>query len=119
MAVDERRRHQMYLAFEELVGGEVASTMMEHLPPAGWADVATAHDVGREVALVRADMSTGFAELRAEMHEMAGSLRAEMHEMGGELRAEIARSSQRVVMWMVGVTVPAYTALVVALIARG
>ena len=116
----------MYLAFEELVGGEVASTMMEHLPPVGWADVATAHDVGREVALVRADMSTGFAELRAEMHEMAGSLRAEMHEMGGELRAEmhdlraeIARSSQRVVMWMVGVTVPAYTALVVALIARG
>ena len=39
MAVDERRRHEMYLAFEELVGGEVASTMMEHLPPVGWADV--------------------------------------------------------------------------------
>lgn len=96
MAVDERRRHQMYLALEELVGGEVASTMMEHLPPVGWADVATAHGVGQEVALVRADMQAGFAELRAE----------------------ITRSSQRVIMWTVGVMVPAYTALVITLLTR-
>jgi hypothetical protein len=96
MAVDERRRHEMYLAFEELVGGEVAATMMEHLPPVGWADVATKHDVEREVALLGAEMHAGFAELRTE----------------------IARSSQRVLMWTVGLMVPGFAALFAAIVAR-
>ena len=83
MAVDERRRHEMYLAFEELVGGEVATTMMEHLPPVGWADVATKHDMEREIAILRADMGkefglvqAGFAELRDELHTSIADFRA-------------------------------------------
>ena len=108
MAVDERRRHEMYLAFEELVGGEVATTMMEHLPPVGWADVATKHDVQREVAMVRNEMHAGFVELRAEMHAgFAG------------LRTEIAQSSQRVLMWTAGIMLSGFVALFVATIARG
>ena len=106
MAVDERRRHEMYLAFEELVGAEVAATMMEHLPPVGWADVATRHDLEREIAILRAEMQAGFAEVRGEMH--AGF---------GELRAEIGRSSQRALMWTVGVMIPGFVALFAAIIA--
>jgi hypothetical protein len=106
MAVDERRRHEMYLAFEELVGAEVAATMMEHLPPVGWADVATRHDLEREVAVLRAEMHAGFAELRTEMHDGFG-----------ELRTEIARSSQRVLMWMMGVLIPGFCAVAAAIIA--
>ena len=63
MAVDERRRHEMYLAFEELVGAEVAATMMEHLPPVGWADVATKRDIDLAVT-----------EIRAELHAEIGRL---------------------------------------------
>ena len=103
MAVDERRRHEMYLAFEELVGGEVAATMMEHLPPVGWADVATKHDVEREVALLRAEMQAGFAGLRTEMHHGVAQLRGE---------------SQRVLMWMVGLLVPGFLALFGAIVAN-
>ena len=148
MAVDERRRHEMYLAFEELVGGEVATTMMEHLPPVGWADVATKHDVEREIAILRADMGrefglvqAGFAELRDELHTSAAGLRSELHtsiaDLQGELRSsitglrselntsiadvrgEIARSSQRVVMWTIGVMVPGFLGLFAAILARG
>jgi hypothetical protein len=105
MAVDERRRHEMYLAFEELVGAEVAATMMEHLPPVGWADVGTRHDLEREVAVLRAEMHAGFADFRAEMH--AGC---------AELRTEIARSSQRVLMWTLGMMIPGFLALFAAVI---
>jgi hypothetical protein len=114
MAVDERRRHEMYLAFEELVGGEVAATMMEHLPPVGWADVATKHDMEREIALLRAEMQAGFADLRTEMHSGVADLRTEMHAGAAQLRAE----SQRVVIWLVGLMVPGFLALLAANVAR-
>ncbi len=44
MVVDERSRHELYTRLEELLGPEAATTLIEHLPPVGWADVATKHD---------------------------------------------------------------------------
>jgi len=119
MAVDERRRHEMYLAFEQLVGGEVAATMMEHLPPVGWADVATKHDVEREIALCRSELQSGLAEVRSEIQSGLAEVRSEMHTGFAELRVEIARSSQRAIMWTVSLMVPGFVALFAAIVVRG
>lgn len=45
MAVDERSRHELYRRLQEVLGTEAATTLIEHLPPVGWADVATKHDL--------------------------------------------------------------------------
>ncbi len=45
MVVDERSRHELYRRLEEVLGSEAATTLIEHLPPVGWADVATKHDL--------------------------------------------------------------------------
>ena len=45
MVVDERSRHELYRRLEEVLGPDAATTLIEHLPPVGWADVATRHDV--------------------------------------------------------------------------
>ena len=45
MAVDERGRLQLAEAAKRVFGDEVAITLMELLPPVGWADVATKHDL--------------------------------------------------------------------------
>jgi hypothetical protein len=45
MAVNERTRHALHEAARRTLGGEEAVTLMELLPPAGWADVATKHDL--------------------------------------------------------------------------
>ena len=45
MAVDERTRHEMYSGLEEKLGPDVADALMAHLPPVGWADVATKQDL--------------------------------------------------------------------------
>ena len=45
MAVDERPRHELYRQLEEVLGPDAATTLIEHLPPVGWADVATKHDL--------------------------------------------------------------------------
>lgn len=61
MVIDERRRHEMYVSLERVLGREAADALMEHLPPVGWADVATKKDL--EIGLE----STKNAIL-AEMH---------------------------------------------------
>ena len=45
MVLDERFRHQLYLRLEQVLGPDAATTLMEHLPPVGWADVATKRDL--------------------------------------------------------------------------
>ena len=45
MAVTEATRHRLYRRLEEVLGPEEASTMMDLVPPVGWADVATKADL--------------------------------------------------------------------------
>jgi hypothetical protein len=45
MSIDERARHELYRSLEEVLGAEAATTLMEHLPPGGWVDVATGRDL--------------------------------------------------------------------------
>ncbi len=45
MVVDERSRHELYRRLEEVLGPDAATTLIEHLPPVGWADVATKNDL--------------------------------------------------------------------------
>ena len=55
MAIDERARHQLYLRLEQQLGAEAATTLMEHLPPVGWADVATKRDLDQLGDRLRAE----------------------------------------------------------------
>lgn len=38
MAITEGHRHQLHRRLEEVLGAEEATTLMEHLPPVGWAE---------------------------------------------------------------------------------
>jgi hypothetical protein len=69
MAIDERARHELYLRLEEQLGAEAATTLMEHLPPVGWADVATRRDLDHLREVTRADIERTAQALRAELHK--------------------------------------------------
>jgi hypothetical protein len=45
MAPDERSRLQLADAAKRAFGDDAGITLMELLPPVGWADVATRHDL--------------------------------------------------------------------------
>jgi hypothetical protein len=45
MSVDERSRLQLAEALKRALGDDEGITLMELLPPVGWADVATKHDL--------------------------------------------------------------------------
>lgn len=63
MPVTEPSRHKLYQRLEEVLGSEEADTLMEHLPPVGWADVATKDDLAR----LEAVMDARFEALEARM----------------------------------------------------
>lgn len=45
MTITEEVRHKISETFREQFGDEVANCVMAMLPPVGWADVATKHDL--------------------------------------------------------------------------
>ena len=45
MAISEESHHHLYQRPEQVLGPSEATVLMEHLPPVGWADVATKRDL--------------------------------------------------------------------------
>jgi hypothetical protein len=69
VAITEEERFELFERAKEVFGERTAGTLMTLLPPVGWADVATKHDLDHLSAELR-------AELRAELHQ----LRAEFYK---------------------------------------
>lgn len=79
--VSDQDRRELYVALEQQLGGGPAATMMELLPPVGWADVARQSDlvaVRGEMAQLRGDLKGEIAELRGEIAELRGEVRAHL-----------------------------------------
>ncbi len=57
MSVDERARHQLFVKLEEVIGPESATTLMEHLPPGGYPELATKQDLAALEDRLRAFVS--------------------------------------------------------------
>lgn len=87
MAISEEARHRLFNRLEEVLGAEGASRLMEHLPPVGWADVATKRDLDHSNVLVRRDLDALGADLRGEMATLGADLRVEIAQASAETRA--------------------------------
>jgi hypothetical protein len=64
MQIDERTRREMYEQLEAVLGAQTADALMEHLPPVGWAEVATKSDL----AAMRVDIEALEYRVLAQMH---------------------------------------------------
>jgi hypothetical protein len=92
MALSERDRHALYEAARAELGETAADTLMELLPPVGWADVATKADVE---SLYNRIEALAYRELLREV----GGLHAEI----GGIRDEIQRQTRTILVSMVGI----------------
>jgi hypothetical protein len=97
VSITEYERHQIFKWYEEKMGPERASVMMQLLPPVGWHDVATKADL----QALRAELRGEIAELRGEMAELRSELRGEIAELRGEVQSTAARTLRAMVVTMV------------------
>lgn len=63
----------MHESLKRLVGDDVAETIMEHLPPSGWGDVARTHDLdalGENIRLQFQQVDRRFEEIDRRFEEV-------------------------------------------------
>ena len=89
--VSDQDRRDLYKALERGLGGGPAATMMELLPPVGWADVARQSDL----VAIRGEM----AGVRGEM----AGIRGEIAELRGEIKTQVPRLYAANIASMIGV----------------
>jgi len=111
MAITEQTRHELLTACEHTLGKEAAMTLAELLPPVGWADVATKHDLAQLER--RIDLRFEAVDLRFEAMDSNIDLRLEALEyrVVGAIRKDIA-DSQRTLVFGIVSAIAANTALV-------
>ena len=94
MSITDRQRLKRLRTLETVIGPEDAGTLMDHLPPVTWANVATVDhvsSVGHQTATaLRGEMQVLSTQLRSEMHTLSTELRGELNELRVELRSEMA-----------------------------
>ncbi|HVL98867.1 MAG TPA: hypothetical protein VM324_06225 [Egibacteraceae bacterium] len=92
MATSERARHELYGKLEEVLGPVHTDTLMDHLPPGGWGDVATRHDLGR----LQATLSGQLSQLDAKLGARIDKLEARIDKLDAKLDTRIAALDTRI-----------------------
>ena len=78
MSITEASRFQLRTAIGQILSEEAADTLMELLPPVGWADVAT-----------KTDLQHLREELKAEIHSLRVATKTDLQHLRDEFKADI------------------------------
>ena len=91
MTVTEEARYHLHQQLDDAVGEKGATTMMELLPPVGWADVATKRDLDHQTEKLEFMVRAEVAEVSAKVDRVRGELEKAMrHQLTVLLSAMVS-----------------------------
>ena len=102
MSVDERRRLELADAAKRTLGDEAGITLMELLPPVGWADVATKQDL---------------SNLRGELRSEFKGLSDEFTVFKKDIEVQIERQFREMLVTMMQLMIGGFFVAIVAIVA--
>ena len=102
MSVDERNRLQLAEAVKRLLGADEGITLMELLPPVGWADVATRHDlraleqrIDLRFEAAEARMDARFTQVDTRFGAIEAGVEVIEHKVLGTMERELRKQTWR------------------------
>jgi len=121
MSITDRQRLKLLRTLETVIGPEDAGTLMDHLPPVTWANVATVDHVSsvghQTTKTLRSEMQVLSTQLRSEMSQLRVELRSEIAGQVARLEVTVERGFRRQILALVtlGTTWFAITAAILQL----
>ena len=95
MALTHAQRTAMFTTLAEVMGQDDAETLMQHLPPSGWDNVATKEDLRAGFAETNAAIAAGLAQAATERAETKVQVTAELAEMKVQTATDLAEIVKR------------------------
>jgi hypothetical protein len=100
MLIDEAARHALHNRLDEVLGPDEAVCLMAHLPPVGWADVATKQDLQllrQDFETVRQELQTDIALLRKDLDGLRKDLEGLEERLTHKLTAYFEKEIRRAI----------------------
>ena len=89
MSITEASRFHLRTAIGQILSEEAADTLMELLPPVGWADVATKTDLQHLRDELKAEIHSLRVATKTDLQHLRDELKADMLNLRNEFKADI------------------------------
>ena len=110
MAISETARLEMFGGLQKSLGEAVANTLIEHLPPGGWYDIARTADIDRiENRLDRLEARFDRLEVRMDrLEDRMDKFDTKIDQLDAKFSKQIADLTQKIdtnTRWMIGISI--------------
>ncbi|MFI0461627.1 MAG: hypothetical protein ACH36C_06210 [Ilumatobacteraceae bacterium] len=106
MSITEASRFQLRTAMGQILNEEAADTLMELLPPVGWADVAT-----------KSDLQHLRDELKGDIQHLRDELKADMLNLQLTIEITIEKRIHEQTKWLITTMIAMNTVMLAASVA--
>ena len=106
MSITEASRFQLRTAIGQILDEEAADTLMELLPPVGWADVAT-----------KTDLQHLRDELKGDIQNLRDELKGDMRALQLTIEATLEKRLHEQTKWLITTMIAMNTVMLAASVA--
>ena len=89
MSITEASRFQLRTAIGKILDEEAADTLMELLPPVGWADVATKTDLQHLRNELKGDINSLRVATKSDLQHLRNELKNDINSLRNELKGDM------------------------------
>jgi len=117
MSITEASRFQLRTAIGQILDEEAADTLMELLPPVGWADVATKTDLQHLRDELKGDIQNLRVATKSDLQHLRDELKGDMLNLQLTIEIAIEKRIHEQTKWLITTMIAMNTVMLAASVA--